>query len=157
MEQIIFQRFFSCLNLTPGRSTFRPEEELATIFYLEYIYVIISQADHGAGLGICHSDHRVSRPHMHRFWMPHETSRKHPGVQLKGIKGHFHSKKILYFLLQKDEQPEEEKPLTLSNGITPGEPEENGKPQNGHIVLSPPVRQIFSGFLLHSFEFFSEH
>jgi len=43
---------------------------------------------------------------------------------------------------KKDEQPEEEKPLTLSNGITPGEPEENGKPQNGHIVLSPPELQV---------------
>jgi len=41
-----------------------------------------------------------------------------------------------------DEQPEEEKPLTLSNGITGGEPAENGKPQNGHIILSPPELQV---------------
>jgi len=35
---------------------------------------------------------------------------------------------------------EEEKPLTLSNGIPPGrEPVDNGKPQNGHVVLSPPI------------------
>jgi len=44
---------------------------------------------------------------------------------------------------KKDEQPEEEKPLTLSNGITTGEPaSENGKAQNGHIILSPPELQV---------------
>jgi len=44
---------------------------------------------------------------------------------------------------KKDEQPEEEKPLTLSNGFTTGEPTaENGKPQNGHIILSPPELQV---------------
>jgi len=38
---------------------------------------------------------------------------------------------------------EEEKPLTLSNGIPPGgEPADNGKPQNGHVVLSPPELQV---------------
>ena len=51
----------------------------------------------------------------------------------------------LSLVLQKDEQPEEEKPLTLSNGFTTGEPTaENGKPQNGHIILSPPVSPIFT-------------
>ena len=72
----------------------------------------------------------------------------------KVYKRSFSFRKIWFLsLLQKDEQPEEEKPLTLSNGITPGEPEENGKPQNGHIVLSPPVRDIFKCFLFYSFEF----
>jgi len=38
---------------------------------------------------------------------------------------------------------EEEKPLTLSNGIPPGgELADNGKPQNGHVVLSPPELQV---------------
>jgi len=38
---------------------------------------------------------------------------------------------------------EEEKPLTLSNGISTGrEPADNGKPQNGHVVLSPPELQV---------------
>lgn len=42
---------------------------------------------------------------------------------------------------KKDEQPEEEKPLTLSNGITTGESSAE-KPQNGHIILSPPELQV---------------
>lgn len=38
---------------------------------------------------------------------------------------------------------EEEKPLTLSNGLSPGgESADNGKPQNGHVVLSPPELQV---------------
>jgi MFS family permease len=41
---------------------------------------------------------------------------------------------------KKDEQPEEEKPLTLSNGSTSAV--EHGKPQNGHIIHSPPELQV---------------
>ena len=57
---------------------------------------------------------------------------------------------------QKEElSDEEEKPLTLSNGITAGgEPADNGKPQNGHVVLSPPVSDILLCHLFIIFHIF---
>ena len=96
-------------------------------------------------MGVCNPDRGWPRPHLHRFRLPHEAPREQPGLCFQGEQS-FPQNVLLttYFLFsQKDEQPEEEKPLTLSNGMTTGEPaSENGKAQNGHIILSPPVNMM---------------
>ena len=113
------------------------------------------QVDHSTGMGVCNSLRGGSRPYLHCFWLPHETSWERANLFLEGKK--FFPQNVLlivFFLSQKDEEAEEEKPLTLTNGITRAEPAaaENGKAQNGHIILSPPVSFHFSLISFHSFE-----
>ena len=127
------------------------------------------QADHRAGVGIRHPGHRWASSLLLCFWMPHETTGEQPGqgkslssssaasaeATLSTSSNNHHQHDRNHRSQKEELSDEEEKPLTLSNGISPGgEPADNGKPQNGHVVLSPPVSDILLCHLFILFHIF---